>query len=57
MDNYICIYVPDDATNDEIADIRAEKYQEETMTILDRKLLNRTSARNVAKLIAKHNPQ
>ena len=25
MDNYICIDVPDNATNDEIADICAEK--------------------------------
>ena len=35
MDNYICIDVPDDATNDEIADICAERHQEKIMTILD----------------------
>ena len=35
MDNYICIDVPDDATNDELLTFVQKKHQEGIMTILD----------------------
>lgn len=35
MDNYICIDVPDNATNDELLTFARKRHQEKIMTILD----------------------
>ena len=50
MDNYICIDVPDNATNDEIADICAEKHQEETMAILDGRITKQNFSEKRSKI-------
>ena len=50
MDNYICIDVPDNATNDELLIFVQKKHQEEIMTILDGRITKQNFSENRSKI-------